>query len=123
MNVATPPNADVDFSRTMFLVVDDKPYFRDIAHNALNRCRTKDVKYATDVEHARQVLKRFGQHIGGIICDWDIAPVGGLELLRMVRAGKLPRTPRDTCVVILTAEPNAAAVKAAVHLDVNGFAI
>ncbi len=123
MNVVTSLNADADFSRTMFLVVDDKPYFRDIAHNALNKCRAKDVKYASGVEQAREVLKRFGQHIGGIVCDWDMTPVGGLELLRMIRAGKLPRTPRDTCVVILTAEPNAAAVKAAMQLDVNGFAV
>ena len=123
MNVVTSVNADADFSRTMFLVVDDKPYFRDIAHNALNKCRAKDVKYASGVEQARDVLKRYGQHIGGIVCDWDMTPVGGLELLRMVRAGKLPRTPRETCVVILTSEPNAAAVKAAMQLDVNGFAV
>lgn len=123
MNVVTSAHADADFSRTMFLVVDDKPYFRDIAHNALNKCRAKDVKYASGVEHAREVLKRFGQHIGGIVCDWDMTPVGGLELLRLVRAGKLPRTPRDTCFVIFTSEPNAAAVKAAMQLDVNGFAV
>jgi hypothetical protein len=41
----------------------------------------------------------------------------------MVRGGKLPRTPRHTCVVILTAEPAAAAVKAAMALDVNGIAV
>ena len=123
MNVVASVNADVDLSRTMFLVVDDKPYFRDIAHNALNRGRAKDVKYATSVDQARDVLKRFGQHIGVIVCDWDMTPVGGLELLRMIRAGKLPRTPRDTCVVIFTSEPNAAAVKAAMQLDVNGFAV
>ena len=123
MNVVTSANADADFSRTMFLVVDDKPYFRDIAHNALNKCRAKDVKYASGVEQAREVLKRYAQNIGGIVCDWDMTPVGGLELLRLIRAGKLPRTPRDTCVIIFTSEPNAAAVKAAMQLDVNGFAV
>lgn len=52
-----------------------------------------------------------------------MAPVGGLELLRGIRSGKHTRIPRDMCVVILTGQPDAVAVKAAMQLDVNGFAI
>jgi DNA-binding NarL/FixJ family response regulator len=123
MNVVAPLPPDVDLSATMFLVMDDKPFFRDLAHNALVRCRARDVKYAADLDRARETLKRYGHHIGGVVCDWDLAPTGGLELLRLIRAAKLPRTPAETCVVILTARPDAAAVKAAMQLDVNGFAV
>jgi DNA-binding NarL/FixJ family response regulator len=123
MNVITPPVADADLSQTTFLVVDDKPHFRDIAHAALVRCRARDVKHAPDADEAVQVLKRFGPHIGGIVCDWDIAPVGGLELLRAIRSGKYPRIARDLCAVILTGKPDAAVVKAAMALDVNGIAV
>src|SRR5258706_8941305 len=123
MNVATSINTETDLSQASFLVVDHKPHFREIAHNALMRCRAREVKYAASVEEAIQVLKRFGPQITGVICDWDLSPVGGLELLRSLRCGKYPRIPRDMCVVVLTGQPDAAAVKAAMQLDVNGFAI
>ena len=123
MNVTTSVTPDLDLTQAGFLVVESKPHFREIAHNALMRGRARDVKYAPDVDEALQVLRRFGQQITGIICDWDLTPVGGLELLRGIRSGKHTRIPRDMCVVILTGQPDAAAVKAAMQLDVNGFAI
>ena len=123
MNVATSATSDLDFTQAGFLVVESKPHFREIAHNALMRVRARDVKYAPDVDEAVHMLKRLGPQLTGIICDWDMKPVGGLELLRDIRSGKHARVPRDMCVVILTGQPDAGAVKAAMQLDVNGFAI
>jgi DNA-binding NarL/FixJ family response regulator len=110
-------------SKTAFIVADDKAFFRDMVHTALARAGAKDVKHATNIETAVELLNRYGQRIGGIICDWDMAPIGGLELLRMVRCRTLPNTPPRTPVIILTARADSAAVKSAMALDVNGFAV
>lgn len=116
------PNARFALADTTLLVVDDKPLFRDMVRSAF-LTRAHGVREATSIEKAAEILNRTGVGIGCVICDWDIAPLGGLELLRMIRAGTLtgisPRTP----VVILTARPDADAVKVAMELDVNGFVV
>lgn len=114
---------DLDFSKTVFLVVDDKPFYRDMAHTAVMRGKARDVKHAASIETAIQLLNRLGQAIDCVIVDWDIAPEGGLELLRKIRTKSLPKTPARTPVVILTGKPDSAAVVAAKKLDVNGFAV
>lgn len=119
----TGGSQDLDFSKTVFLVVDDKPFYRDMAHSAVMRGRARDVKHAASLETAIQLLNRLGQGIDCVIVDWDIAPQGGLELLRKIRTKSLPKTPARTPVVILTGKPDSAAVIAAKKLDVNGFAV
>ncbi|MHB1204087.1 MAG: response regulator, partial [Rhodospirillaceae bacterium] len=114
---------DLDLSGTMFLVADDKAFYRDMVHSALMRCRPREIKHATTVEKAVEALNRYGQMIGGVICDWDMPPPGGIELLRMIRARALAKTSPQTCVVIVTAKADAGAIKAAMALDVNGIAL
>lgn len=114
--------ADVDFSKTSFLVVDDKPFFRDMIHAAL-RGRTRALRDATTVERALEVLRHFGSDINCIISDWDMTPMGGLDLLRMVRSRVLPQVAPRTSYVILTSRADTGAVKCAIDLDVNGFAL
>jgi two-component system OmpR family response regulator len=123
MSVGAPLQQDNDFSKFVFLVVDDKPFYRDMAHTAVMRGKAKDVKHAASVETALQLLNRLGQGIDCVIVDWDIAPEGGLELLRKIRTKALPKTPPRMPVVILTGKPDSAAVMAAKKLDVNGFAV
>ncbi len=123
MALAAPLQHDVDFSKTTFLVADDKAFFRDMAHTAVMRAGAKDVKHATSFETGVELLNRFGQQIGCVICDWDMAPVGGLELLRMIRCKTLIKTPPRTPVVILTSKADSGAVQAAKAMDVNGFAV
>jgi DNA-binding NarL/FixJ family response regulator len=123
MPAGAPLQQDFDFSKTVFLVVDDKPFYRDMAHTAVMRARAKDVKHAASIETAIQLLNRLGQAIDCVIVDWDIAPEGGLELLRKIRTRSLPKTPARMPVVILTGKPDSAAVMTAKKLDVNGFAV
>jgi two-component system chemotaxis response regulator CheY len=123
MNVVTAVANDADFSRTKFLVVDSTPLFRDMAHAALTHLRTREIKHAPDVQDAVTALKRFGSQIGGLVSDWDMAPVGGLELLRMIRSATMTKVSPRICAVILTGRVDAAAMRAAMMLDVNGVAI
>lgn len=117
------PLAGINFSKIGFLVADDKAFFRDMVQTALMRAGARDVKHAASIETAIEVLGRYGQQIGCVISDWDIAPVGGLELLRLIRCRSLAKTAPRTPVVILTARADAGAVKSAMAMDVNGFAV
>lgn len=121
MSVGAPLQNELDFSKIVFLVVDDKPFYRDMAHTAVMRAKAKDVKHAASVETALQLLNRAA--IECIIIDWDMAPEGGLELLRKIRTKALPKTSARLPVVILTGKADSGAVKAAKALDVNGFAV
>lgn len=121
--ISVGPLAGTNFAKTTFLIADDKAFFRDMVHTALTRAGAREVKHATSVDKAVELLNRYGQQIGCVICDWDMAPVGGLELLRLVRTRSLAKTPPRTPVVILTARADSGAVKSAMALDVNGFAV
>ncbi len=114
---------DLDWSKTTFLVVDSKAMYRDMVQTALLGAGAKSVKHANSVEKAIESLTRYGQEISCVITEWDMAPVGGLELLRKIRARALPKTSPRTAVIILTARADAAIVKAAMAMDVNGFAV
>lgn len=114
---------DPDFSKIVFLVVDDKPFYRDMIQTAVMKAGARDIKHAGSVEVALKILNRPGPGVDCIVTDWDIAPVGGLELLRMVRTNAVKNMPANGPAVILTANADTAAVRAAKALDVNGFAV
>lgn len=116
------PN-DFNLSKTTFLVADTKTQFRDMVQSALLGAGAKSVKHATSIEKAVETLNRYGQEINCVIGDWDMSPTSGLELLRMIRCRLLLKTSPRTTVVILTGHADSAAVKAALALDVNGFAV
>ncbi len=115
-------SGEFDFSKISFLVVDDKPFFRDMVHAAL-RGRTRALRDAYSVDKAVEVLRHYGADINCIISDWDMTPLGGLDLLRMVRSRLIAQVSPRTSYVILTSRADTAAVKCAIDLDVNGFAV
>src|SRR5262245_2351116 len=121
MGLSPQLQSETTFRDTTFLVVDDKPHFRNMVHSALAG-RTAGIADASSVDRAVALLNQPAHEIACIICEWEMAPVGGLELLRMIRCGAIANTSPLTSVVVLTARADAAAVKAAMELDVNGFA-
>lgn len=122
MTFAPGSSGDFDFSKTSFLVVDDKPFFREMVHAAL-RGRTRALRDASTIDKGVEVLRHYGPDINCIISDWDMTPMGGLDLLRMVRARLIPTVSPRVSYVILTARADTSAVKCAIDLDVNGFAV
>jgi CheY-like chemotaxis protein len=117
------PTNELNWAKTSFLVVDSKSHFRDMVQTALLGAGAKSVKHATSVEKAIESLTRYGQEINCVVCDWEMAPLGGIELLRMIRCRTLPKTHPRTAVVLLTTRADAQVVKAAMALDVNGIAV
>lgn len=104
-----------------FLVVDHKAMERDMVHAAL-RGRARKVSQTTNIDKAIEILTAPKAGIDCVIVDWDMPPVGGLELLRMIRCRVLPNVSPRTPVVIFTSRPEEAVVRCAVELDANGFA-
>jgi CheY-like chemotaxis protein len=114
-------HAEANLSKINFLLVDDKPMSREMAHTALVG-RARSVRQTMGVDKAIEILSQSGAEVDCIIADWDMLPLGGLELLRMIRCRTVPNVDPRLSFVIFTARAAEAAVKCAVELDVNGFA-
>ena len=106
-----------------FLIADDKQFLRGLIHSMLVRCRAGDIKHAKNGRAAIDILTDGGDGIDCVLCDWNMEPDNGLELLRSVRAGLVENTPRDLCFIMLTGYADETVVKAAKELDVSGYVV
>lgn len=105
------------------LVADDKAFIRSIVQGMLLRLKVKNILQASNGEQAIKLLKKHNYRIGCIISDWNMDPVGGLELLRTVRCGDIPGLPPETCFIMLTGHSKESVVKAALALDVHAYLV
>jgi len=112
-----------DFSRHHFLVVDDKQFLRTLIQGILVQCHAGSVKHAMHGAGAINVLTESQGRIDLVLCDWNMEPVNGLELLRMVRTQQLPGVPRDLRFIMTTGYSEESVVKAAIAMDVSGFLV
>lgn len=117
----TGTHTDANLAHAGFLVVDNKPMAREMVQTALV-CRARNVRQTMSVDKAIEILTRPDAGIDCVIADWDMLPIGGLELLRMIRCRTLANVDPRIGFVVFTGRAEEAAVKCAVELDVNGFA-
>ncbi len=105
-----------------FLVVDDHSYMIDVICEMLRHFGAVDPVRA---ESADAALAACGAHISydGIICDFNMKPINGLQLLQIIRAGKRPGVARDQRFVLVTGHGELDVVKAARTLDVNSYVV
>lgn len=121
MIAAHGPHADVNLSRVGFLIVDDKPMSREMAHTALIG-RARKVRQTMSVEKAAEILAQPDTDVECIVADWAYVARG--------RAGTSAHDPLPGAAECRSAHQfcdfhrprREAAVKCAVELDVNGFA-
>jgi DNA-binding NarL/FixJ family response regulator len=116
-------NYNGNFSALRFLVVDDRPFLRSLIQVMLMRCMARDIKHASDGVSAITTLTTACGHMDCVICDWNMGPVDGLELLRAIRCGDVPRMPRDLHFIMLTGYADEHIVKAAMSLDVDAYLV
>jgi CheY-like chemotaxis protein len=121
MAVGFGSHPDINLSHLKFLVVDDKIAARGTVLAALAECAA--VRQAFSVEEAIDVLSEDGGALDGIIAEWDMLPLGGLELLRMIRCRTMRSVSPRIPFIILTAHATEVALKCALDLDVNGIAV
>lgn len=114
--------ADVlDFSRYHFFIVDDSAFVRNLVQTMLLKNRAKFISHAANGKEALAALAK--SRCDCIISDWNMAPIGGLELLKFVRSARVPRTAADICFILLTGHANANVVNVAINLDVNAYLV
>lgn len=118
---APGPHIDANLAQAGVLVVDHKPMARELVLTALEG-RARTGRQTMSVENAIQILTQPNAGFDCVIADWDMLPVGGLELLRMIRCRTLANVDPRMAFVVFTARAEEAVVKCAVELDVNGFA-
>ncbi len=103
-----------------FLLVEDDPYSRKIMERILRQAGASAVFLASDGIEAVHRANKLGVAIDCVISDLHMKPMHGLYLLQAIRSGVVP-LPRDTPMVIVTANANDHLLRYAIELDCNGF--
>ncbi|MBT3557189.1 MAG: response regulator [Rhodospirillales bacterium] len=107
----------VDMSMNV-LIVDDYKTMLQILRNLLRQLNFVNIHDATDGTMALDVLK--SNNIGLVISDWNMEPMTGIELLRLVRADdNLKHIP----FVMITAESKTENVIAAKEAGVSNYIV
>ena len=91
--------AGYNLDRLNFLVVDDNKHMRALVKTILHSLGSKNVVEAADGADAFKELRHFPADI--IICDWNMAPLDGLDFVRLVRTGKDSPNP-FAAIIMLT---------------------
>lgn len=102
------------------LVVDDYNTMRRIIRNLLKQLGFDNVEEAADGGEAFKKAQEAAKPFGLIISDWNMEPMTGLELLKLVRAdAKLKATP----FIMVTAESKPENVIAAKQAGVSNYIV
>lgn len=100
------------------LVVDDYSTMRRIIKNLLTQIGFNTVEEAEDGTKAYEKLRQ--RKFGLVISDWNMEPMSGLELLKLVRAdAQLKATP----FIMVTAESKTENVIAAKQAGVSNYIV
>ncbi|MDX2144893.1 MAG: response regulator [Rhodospirillaceae bacterium] len=100
-----------------FLVVDDKSYMRRVVKGVLETLGAKHIEEASNGREALNIIRQWPPDI--VLSEWWIAPLSGLELLRVVRAEKGPV--RFTPVIMVTSETRRERVIGARNAGVTEY--
>ena len=108
----------MDWSHTVFLVVDDIEAMRKVISYQLRTLGAAHILTANNGAEALRVLRQ--QRVDVILSDWNMPVLSGLELLKTLRADEaLYRTP----FVMITAEAERARVEEAIAHGVSNLLV
>jgi two-component system, chemotaxis family, chemotaxis protein CheY len=100
------------------LIVDDYNTMRRIVRNLLKQLGFENADEAADGTEAFKKMQE--KHYGLIVSDWNMQPMTGLELLKLVRAdAKLKETP----FIMITAESKPENVMIAKQAGVSNYIV
>ena len=100
------------------LVVDDYSTMRRIIKNLLNQIGFQDVEEADNGATAYDKLR--AQKFGLVVSDWNMEPMTGLELLKLVRADSALKS---LPFIMVTAESKTENVIAAKQAGVSNYIV
>ena len=110
------------FAGKRFLVVDDHPYMIDVICEMLRHYgAVEPLKAISASAGLAQCTRR--DPFDCIVCDFNMKPTNGVQVLQSIRAGKLPAVARDQPFLLLTGHGDLEVVKAAKLLDVSAYVV
>lgn len=111
--------SDFDFTGIKVVVIDDQPVIRGMVRGLLKRLGVEQMWLAAD---GSEGLVYMAEHEPDcVLCDINMLPMNGLELVKLVRAGDVAKVRRDLPIAMLTGHSDAAIVGTALALDVSAF--
>jgi len=105
----------VNHADIRILVVDDQLHMRRMVRRMLIHLGYTTIE-ENDGKTVLQTLKLYRYHL--VICDWQMEPTSGLEVLTFVRSDD---GLRDTPFIMLTGENTSDAVQAAIKAGAQGY--
>jgi two-component system chemotaxis response regulator CheY len=100
------------------LIVDDDVFMRGMIKQILQSCMVGDITVAEDAESGIGMAASMKPDV--ILCDIDMSPMSGLELLRRVRLHD-DLSLRETSVIMLTGRSEKSLVAEALRLRADGY--
>jgi len=112
----------VDFSQIRILVVDDQLLVRTLLSQVLRNIgfRPDSISQATDGNNALHVLA--ARHYDIILCDIQMDPINGMDLLKVVRCARTPNA-SNIPFVFLSAHPERQTIALAAQFHADGFIV
>jgi len=109
-------------SQRKFLVVDDQLLVRTLVTQVLRTfgVRQEALLQAADGNQALHVLA--ARHVDLVLCDQQMSPVNGLDLLKAIRCGRTCCS-ADLPFVFLSGHPERSTIMAAANFHADGFII
>lgn len=112
----------IDFSSLRILIVDDQLLVRTLLGQVLRSVgfKTDSIFQATDGNNALRVLDLRPFDI--ILCDIQMDPINGVDLLKEIRCARTPNLP-NTPFVFLSGHPERSTIMLAAQFHADGFIV
>ncbi len=108
------------YGRLRVMVVEDETYTRRVIKSLLRQSGVREIAEADDGGKGFLEMLGFRPHL--VFCDIHMAPVDGIEFLRIVR-GSDNKAIANTRIIFLTADAQRDTVLAAKDLRVDGYLV
>ena len=116
----TGPTADDPMSRLSVLVIEDEPFTRTVVARVVAGLGCAAVHEAAGADAGLVILGR--HRVDAIVCDVDMKPITGIDLLHRLRASDDPAE-RQMPLIFLTGRADPADVAVAERLGNTSFLI
>ena len=114
---------DIDLSDKTVLIVDDEVFMLNLMNRVVKEFNAGAIERAANGQEAMTVLSRMGKQIDLIISDCNMAPINGLEFLKLVRGGATKDVANDLPFIMVTGHGDEPVVRKALELDVSGYCV
>lgn len=102
------------------LLVEDIPMMQELIAHVLNCFGAQKIIKANDAQKAYELL--VSQRPNIMVCDWQMAPVSGIELVKKVRSDK-NHAHYKMPIIMITGFASSTAVKEARDIGVDEFLV